>query len=60
MDRGEKHKSRVRYPQDRIEEDEIVLDVRGSFPKKVIIQQGERTIKEYRLTLTRNGGLILN
>jgi len=45
---------------DRIEEDRIILDGKGTFPKRLIIilESGEK--REYRIVKTRNGGFILN
>lgn len=45
---------------DRIEQDKIILDGQGKFPKEVIILEGNGEKKEYRIIKTRNGGYILN
>ncbi len=47
-------------PLDRIEGDQIILDGKGSFPKKVIILLDHGQKREYRIVKTRNGGFILN
>lgn len=50
----------IQIPRDRIEEDRIILDGKGPFPKRLIIilESGEK--REYRIVKTRNGGFILN
>jgi hypothetical protein len=50
----------LRVLMDRIEEDRIILDGKGTFPKRLIIilESGEK--REYRIVKTRNGGFILN
>jgi hypothetical protein len=45
---------------DRIEQDKIILDGQGKFPKDVIILEANGEKKEYRIIKTRNGGYILN
>ena len=45
---------------DRIEENTIILDGQGEFPKQVIILQPDGKKKEYRIIKTRKGGYILN
>ena len=56
----QEEKARAKIPPgDRIEEDQIILDGRGKFPKKIIvIEDGHK--KEYLLRKTRNGGFLLN
>jgi len=48
----------LKSPNDRIEEDKIILDGQGKFPKKVIIYMYGK-IREYQLFKTRNDGFIL-
>ena len=45
---------------DRIEENKIILNGQGKFPKEVIILEQDGKKKEYRIIKTRNGGYILN
>ncbi len=45
---------------DRIEGDEIILDGKGPFPKKLIILLESGNKREYRIIKTRNGKYILN
>ena len=51
-------KTLIKKP-DRIEDDKIILDGRGRFPKKVIIL-GSNNKREYRLIRTKRGGYLLN
>jgi hypothetical protein len=45
---------------DRVEGDRIILDDKGSFPKRLIILCECGNKKEYRIIKTRNGGYVLN
>ena len=45
---------------DRIEENKIILDGEGKFPKRVIILEANGRKREYRIMRTRKGGYILN
>jgi len=45
---------------DRIEEDRIILDGSGKFPKKIILVEKHGKEKEYELKKTSKGGYLLN
>ena len=44
---------------DRMNDEEIILNANGHFPKRIIIIES-RGKKEYLFRKTRNGGYILN
>lgn len=58
VDQAEKARAKI-PPSDRIEGDQIILDGRGRFPKKLVIINAGRRL-EYRIVKTRNGGYLLN
>lgn len=53
-------KSDLKSPVDRIEENKIILDGKGCFPKTLIIILESGKMREYRIVKTKNGGFILN
>ena len=53
-------KSETQFHVDRIEGDEIILDGKGYFPKRLIIILDYGKRREYRIVRTKNGGFILN
>lgn len=59
MDQFSKKKT-IQASVDRIEEDTIILDGNGPFPKRLIIILESGKKREYRIVKTRNGGFILN
>jgi hypothetical protein len=45
---------------ERIDDEAIVLDLRGVFPRRVIVVDAERPVAEYRIVRTKTGGFCMN